>query len=235
MWKCESERTKWLIGGGFSFLFLLVVEWLWPNATPFEIFQFWKNNNIWAGVFASWPIFLWGGGVTAIRAHLTKNDRETNKNAEMLLIGGFIISAAAGILEEMIFRWIIFLSGIVGVKIANFLFFGFLGFGIPEWLHLNLFGPVVNFLTLGKMEWLIFGMGWAVGAAALAANAKFRKEHAYLGIFGLLNSWIIGFFLFWIMFAYGLLTAIIVHFLYDMLIYAVRYVDAAKERTETRT
>ena len=226
----DKSSGSWILIAPFSLLFVMFVKWWWPNAIPFEVFQFWKNNKILEGIIASWPIFLWGGGLTALYSVLNYNSRETNRNAEDILINGAVLSALAGVFEEMAFRWIFFLAGIVGVKVSNFLFFGWLGFGLGEWLHLNLFGPIVNFLTLEKMEWLIFGMGWAVGAAALGANAKFRKEHAYLGLFGYFNSWIIGFFLFWMMFNYGLLTAIIVHFLYDMLIFTVRYIDAAVER-----
>lgn len=229
----ENEQKGlifWIISGFFSFLFVLVVQWFWPKTIPFGTFEFWKNNRIMEGIIASWPIFAWGSGVTLIHALITRNRPDVNRYAEDSLIGGAIVSIIAGVFEEMIFRWTIFLSGIVAVKVSNFLFFGFLGFGIPEWLQINVFGPVVNFLTLGKMKWLVIDMGWAVGAAAIAANAKFRAEHAYLGPFGLVNSWIGGFFLFWVMFNYGLLTSIIVHFLYDMIIYIVKYLDAAIER-----
>ncbi|MDA2922963.1 hypothetical protein MYX07_06900, partial [Patescibacteria group bacterium AH-259-L07] len=137
----------------------------------------------------------------------------------------------AGVLEEIKFRWLSFFLGIIGAKITNFLFFGFLGLGIPKWFFLHIAGPVVNFVTLGKMSWLLFHpAGWFVGAAALAANAKFRDIHKYLGIFGYFNSWFIGFVMFWLMFEYGLVTAIIVHFLYDFLIHAVRYLDRIFER-----
>jgi hypothetical protein len=229
--KCEQKGLLlWIISGFFSFLFVLVVQWLWPKTIPFGTFEFWKKQQIFEGIIASWPIFVWGCGVTLIHAFFTRNRPDVNRNAESLLIGGAVVSIIAGVFEEMIFRWTIFLSGIVAIKVSNFLFFGFLGFGIPEWFQVNISGPVVNFLTLGKMKWLVIDMGWVVGAATIAANAKFRAEHAYLGPFGLVNSWIIGFFLFWVMFNYGLLTSIIVHFLYDMFIYIVKYVDAAIER-----
>jgi len=224
--KLESESKNWYLTGGVSFVFLIIVTHFWPHVIPFGLFQFWKNNNIYAGVNASWPIFLWGTSVTAIYAIFTLNSRETNGDAEKILWGGFIISAIVGVFEEIIFRWILFLTAIIGVKISNFILCGLI-----KWLHLNFFGVIINFITLKKMSWLIFGMGWSVGAAALVANAKFRGEHAYLGVFGYFNSWFIGFFLFWIMFKYGIITAITVHFLYDMLIFIVRYVDAAIERS----
>ena len=228
--KQEKTLVFWIGSGTCSLLFVLFVQWLWPGVIPFATFEFWKENNIWSGVVASWPMFAWGWGIMTLAAFTTLNKRSLNHKAEELLVGGVVISVIAGVFEEIIFRWTLFLSGIIGVKIGNWLFFGWLGFGLGEWLHMNIFGPVVNFVTLGKMHWLIYDMGWAVGAAALAANAKFRSGHRYLGWFGFINSWIVGFFLFWIMFNYGLLTAIIVHFLYDLFIFVIRYLDAAIER-----
>jgi len=226
----EKGLLFWLFSAFFSFLFVLFVQWVFPNAIPFDTFQFFSDNQIIAGIKASWPIFAWGIGVTAIVSAVTRNKRSVNHKAEEVLVGGLVVSVIAGLFEELVFRWAIFLSGIAGMKLTNWLFFGFLGFGLAEFLHNWVFGPIVNFVTFGKMKWLIFDMGWAVGAAALAANAKFRNEHKYLGPFGLINSWVIGFFLFWLMFNYGLWTAIIVHFLYDLAIFTIRYLDCAIER-----
>lgn len=221
---------RWLMSGFLGFLFVLLVKALWPELIPFDLFQFLRNGDIAAGVGASWPIFLWGIGVSLVHAIFTLNPPNLNKNAEAFLIVGFGRSAIAGFFEEIIFRWIYFFSSVAAVQIVNFFFFGFLGFGIVEFLHLYYFGPIVNFLTLGLMKWLIFGMGWAVGAGALAVNALFMEGHRDHGFFGCINSWVIGFFLFWIMFNYGLLAAITVHFLYDFFLYAAHYLDACVER-----
>lgn len=228
--KAQKTLVYWVSVAISSFLFLLFFKWLFPSLSPFGTFDFWKENQVWAGLKAAWPIFAWGCGITAWTAFTTLNKRSVNHDAEDILIGGIIVSTIAGVMEEIVFRWIIFLWSIIALQISNFILFGFMGFGLVELLHNYIFGAVVNFVTFGKMEWLIFDMGWAVGAAALLANAKFRSGHAYLGWFGLINSWIIGFFLFWIMFNYGLLTAIIVHFFYDLFLYLIRYIDAAIER-----
>ncbi len=230
----EKSKGKglitWVLTAVFSLLLLLGVKGCFPEATPFDTFEFWHDNLIIDGMLASWPIYLWGGVLTAIVAAVTLNKREINRNAEFLIIGGPIISAIAGIFEEMTFRWILFLWAIVTVKIGNFLFFGWLGFGLGEFIHMWIAGPIANFVTFGKMEWLLYDQGWAVGAAALAANAKFRDEHKYLGAFGWLNSWAIGMFMFYIMFTYGLMAAILSHFVYDLIIFTIAYIDACQER-----
>lgn len=226
----EKQCDNWIAGAIVCFFIALIAKLIYADSIPYGLFDFFKENRPLAGIAASWPIFLWGCCITSFAAFLTLNKREINEKAESILTNGFAISLTAGVLEELCFRWAIFLGTIVIAKVANFVLLGFIGFGLIELLHLWVCGPFVNFLTVGKMEWLIFDQGWAVGAAVLAANARFRNGHKYLGWFGFLNSWILGFFFFWIMFNYGLWTAILVHFLYDMMIFTIAYVDAAIER-----
>lgn len=108
-----------------------------------------------------------------------------------------------------------------------------LGANVPEYLQVHLFGPVANFFTLGLLsDQLTNPANWAIGAAIIASNGFFRDGHKYLGWFGFLNSWFIGMFFFYLMFTYGLPAAILVHFIYDFLIFTVRYVDEAIERAQ---
>ena len=234
----NREFGKKLWGKIFVSIFILpIIMWIWPWAVPFQFFEFWKMRGTpYEWLYAAWPIFAWGTGISIIGALLTYNDRWINRNAEQIIVGGTVTSAFAGIVEEITFRWLFFLSNIVYVKIGNFLFFGFLGFGIPQWLHLNIFGPIADWATLHYLGQYIFHpTGWAVGAAMLATNAFFRDGHQYLGIFGWINSWFLGMFFFWLMFKYGLPAAILVHFVYDFLIFTVCYADAAIERAIGRT
>jgi len=229
----ENEWSKQFWGKIlFCVIVLPIIMWIWPEAVPFKFFEFWNiRGNVIQWLYSAWPIFAWGTGVATIIAICTRNDRDTNRHAEKIIARGTLISIFAGIAEEVIFRWLFLLGAIVLVKIGNFLFFGFLGFGIPSWLHLHAFGPLANWITLGHLEpYLFHSTGWAVGAAMLSANSFFRDGHKYQGSFGWVNSWFIGMFLFWIMFQYGLLAAILAHFVYDLLIFTVLYVDASIER-----
>lgn len=215
-----------------AFILVLIIKGLFPKAIPFGLFEFWAiTGPLLDGIIAGWPIFAWGAGISIIGAVLTRNNPEVNRNAERLLWGGFFISAFAGITEEIAFRWLIFLNAIWGIKLTNFLFFDFAGFGIPRIIYTYVVAPVTNFVTVGQARGIIYHpLGWFVGSAVIAANAKFRDGHKYQGIFGWINSWFGGLFLFWLMFKHGLVACIIVHFLYDMLIFIVAYIDAAIER-----
>lgn len=169
------------------------------------------SGTTWEGVKSAWPIYLWGGGLTALVCILTSNERKLNKDAEEIIIVGTITSVLAGVLEEISFRWWIF-CGLLG------------------WIMIHIPIPIASFFTLGKLDTLFYGFGWFVGAAILGSNGQFRNGHAYQGFFGYINSWFIGLFMFWLMFNYGLLSAVIAHWFYDQLIFTIRYIDACFER-----
>ena len=204
-------------------IIVLIVEKFWPEVIPFTMGEFWVTSGRFVDWFlTSWPFFAWAFGFTFLLLAAKGKDAMINMpmSAKQMRNFGFIISSWAGFMEEITHRWLIFLGGIVTVKIANFFFFGFLGFGIPEWFHMHLFGPIANFVTLGHLEDFIFHpVSWAVGASMLSANALFRDGHSYQGIFGWLNSWIFGFMMFYLLFQYGLWACIIIHFAYDLLIF----------------
>tara|TARA_B100001778_G_scaffold334984_1_gene350329 strand:- start:11470 stop:12213 length:744 start_codon:yes stop_codon:yes gene_type:complete len=216
----------------FCLIFFAIISIWFDEHLPVGMFDFFSEIDIKSGIMHAWPIFLWGGGFTAVVAILTKNNRILNEDAEGHMVKGFWSSAAAGFFEEICFRWALFLSATIGVQFVNWLFLGFVDgwMGPIKWLHLTIFGPLATFMTFGAARDLMLGMGWVIGAAILSANAKFRDGHKYLGIIGVINSWYIGLYLFYVAFAFGLPAAIIVHFLYDLLIHAVIYVDRVFER-----
>ncbi len=210
-----------------SIILLPIIMWLWPRVVPFGLFEFWRiRGGAGEWLYSAWPIFAWAAGVTIFIQIMNRNEL-LHHSATDIAIGGTVTSIIAGVGEEICFRWLFFLDAIVSVKIANFLFFGFLGFGLPELFHTNIWGPIANLTTLHYLEpYLFHTTGWAVGAALLSTNAFFRDGHKYQGPIGYINSWFIGMFLFWLMFRYGLLAAILVHFAYDFLIGVIEYFGA---------
>lgn len=222
----EEDEEDYLSKAISSLFIILIVRWLFPDLILFSPFEFW---NIRTGgpidwLYAGWPIFAWGTIATLILGLIHKSSYAEYYNAEELFATDILTSLWAGIMEEICFRWLIFLSCIAGAKISNFLFFGYFGFGLVEWFQLNILGVIANFTTFGYLkDVLIKPEMWAVGAGLLATNASFRDGHKYLGLLGYLNSWFIGMFLFWILFKYGLIACIIIHFTYDLLLGIVAY------------
>jgi hypothetical protein len=232
----STKQRCYLVEAFVAFFVVALIEWIWPNATPFTFFGLWHmEGSVLQWLYAALPIFAWGAGVTAWRAFRTYNEPEQNRHAEVILAGGFAISLWAGVMEEICFRWLIFLKAIIAALVVNYIFFGFLGFGVLEWLTVNLLAPVANFFTLGSLaNYLANPAMWSVAAGMIAANGFFRDGHKYQGKFGWINSWFLGMYFFYIMLTFGLPAAILVHFLYDMLIFAVVYVDLAIERAQGR-
>lgn len=230
--KDSGSCCGWVVGIALAAIVVFIWEWLWPNIIPFTLFEFWTLKGSWADVLkTAWPILLWAVVVTFTRAIFTSNDDEENDNAEANFAIGGILSLCAGVFEEIAFRWIVFYAEIVSYKIINFLFFGWLGFGVAEWFYLHVEGPIANFITFGGVNDLLFhGSGWFVGAAMLTSNGKFRDGHAYQGCFGWINAWVIGMILFYIMFKHGIIASMVVHFVYDILIFFIRYIDCVIER-----
>ncbi len=228
----EKGQGCYLSAAFGALIFIIIVKWLRPTAIPFDFWQFWKLDGTISDVLSTaWPVFAWGIIINLILVAVERNDPEVNRNAEVILGAGCAMSLLAGIFEEISFRWLIFYSEIVGYKIIDFLLLGFLNIHIVQWLYMHITGPIANFFTLGKLESLLFnGLGWAVGAAIISSNGKFREGHAYQGLLGTINAWFIGMFMFLLMFKFGLFAAIIVHFLYDMFIFIVAYLGAATQR-----
>lgn len=227
--KDDKKESHFLISAFVAFCFIALLKSFWTDVIPFGLFEVWSmgTGSTWEGVKAFWPAYLWAAALTLIVSFITLNDPKVNRNAESILFGGTVVSVMAGLLEEIAFRWWIFYGAILGFKVANFLLCGLVG-----WFASVVALPLGNFLTLGYLAPYLFHPVWgvAVGSAILSANGDFRDGHLYLGFFGYINSWFMGMFLFYIMFNYGLLAGILAHFIYDEIIFVIRYIDAEIER-----
>lgn len=215
--KDEKEGSNYLVRALFCFIFVSIISTIWPSSIyPFKMYGLWETNGdafIWLG--AGTPAILWGVTITLLLWLWHGPEKTTAKEDGALFLAGAAVSTWAGVVEEICFRWLIFLNALWGAK-----FFSMILCGFPEWLYMHLVGPIANFFSLGLMaDYIYHPASWAVGSAMLTANAAFRDGHKYQGILGILNSWYIGLFLFWIMFQYGLPAAILVHLVYDFLIF----------------
>jgi len=102
-----------------------------------------------------------------------------------------------------------------GVRIIGFTVWASYAFpiGIKAIGQMPILPPDAN-QTLGLMY---------VGAV-LWSNAKFRDAHKYQGPAGMLNSYIIGFYMFAIAFTCGLLPAMVAHFLFDFILFGTEHI-----------
>lgn len=223
----DSDTPSYLSKAIYGSIFLAVVLYFFPWAIPFEVFSFWNTHgSVGDWLYAAIPWFIWAVVGTIIVCIIEY--RQSGWVEKIFGFGfseGFVVSLWAGVVEEICFRWILFLNAIISVKIANYLFFDCLGFGIPQWFQTSVAGPVANFFTSGFLPqltpYLIDPVNWAVGGAILSANALFRDGHKYQGFIGVLSNWFFGMFLFWVLFTFGLPACILIHFLYDIIIFTL--------------
>lgn len=230
--KKKNTDKNWFSIALTCLITVLLVKWLWPWAIPFGFWQFWFiKGSVLDILKVSWILFVLYFLLNIKNLQDTRNDPKVNKHAELILVGGGINSAFAGVFEEITFRWWMFYSSMATLQLANFLIFGWLGFGIFEWIHNHVLGVFVNFVSYGILESQLFNQaGWFVGAALLSSNWQFRNGHLYLRVSGWLSAWFAGLVFFYLMFNFGLPVAILVHFSLDMFVYILAYLDAYIER-----
>lgn len=243
--KTEAEQGKnWIMSALGGCITIWIVQTWWPGLIPWPTFDLWTpRGSVGEWLVRAWPIFAWGCGLNFVIQIINwSRDSPTSRafrwflrreepSAALIFGKGTLISLWAGVAEEIAFRWLIFYAAIGTVTFGNFLFFGWLGFGIPAWFHLNVWGPIADWTTGGYLSQFIFyPTGWMVGAGMLYSNAMFRDGHKYQGPLGVINAWFIGMYLFWVSFRFGLPAAIVVHFAYDFLIFAVAAAMTALRR-----
>jgi len=228
----DSHVKQFVILGLIAAVIVYSLKSIWAATVPYDFFQFWHSS----GTVSQWLwsaryVFAWGIGVTTLFSFISHDRPEISRQAEANYVSGIFTSVLAGVLEEIVFRWLYFFFYIFLAVVMNFLFFGFLGFGLVAWFT-GIFGWLADVCTFGMLHAQLTNPAtWSIAAGILCANGCFRDGHKYLGFFGYVNAWFIGMFFFWLMFTYGLVAAILVHFLYDFGIFTVRYIHQVIERS----
>lgn len=226
----REERNKsialgtyqFIAGAFFWFAVVAAIGWCWPGSIPFDLYQFWvwNTDSILSSLISCWPLFVWGALTTAVIHYLREPSIEEHDRTIYDVVS---ISVRAGVLEEIVYRWLLFYFYTVSVVVSGWLFFGWLfdGFEIARLFHIWINVPILNLLSWGHLNWLLVDKGWAVGAAAVLANVRFREAHA--GPLVSANAWMLGFVFFWIMFEHGLPAAILVHIVYDLVVFGLSH------------
>jgi hypothetical protein len=160
-----------------------------------------------------WFIFAWGFVVTLGAGLLLGRSSDTPR--VIAVLKGWWVSLNAGVFEELIFRWMVFFSAMVLIPFVNWL-----TLGLVKWFYVHVSIPIANFFTFHALDAQLHDpRSWVLGAALISASISFRDRHKYLGPIGWVNSWFGGMVLFWLVFHYGLLTAIVAHILYDVVVF----------------
>lgn len=201
----------------------LVLPW---QAVPFHFEYFWPlNGTFWQALWSCWPLFAVGFALNLWKMATTTNPPEVQASASSIPWSGFLTSVSAGVLEEIVFRWI--------------LLYGFMGL---IWTIANVVYPNLEFLVNDNLSWLttllignntqildVVGV-WTLPLAFALSNFKFQQGHLYQGLTGFIFSTIGGFFFARVFFQYSLFYAIIIHFLFDWMVFLMLYIDLKIEQ-----
>ncbi|OGG08993.1 hypothetical protein A2154_01820 [Candidatus Gottesmanbacteria bacterium RBG_16_43_7] len=205
---------------------IAVVRWLWPQVIPFHLFEFWAFKGPYDQlILMALGLLAVGFVINLPKLILTLNHPQMSQQAETVFKFGFLISLRAGILEELVFRWLLFYSWMWILYLLNRIIFS-----APELVYTHYFADILNATTARQLAPFFLSMAWNVGAAIGVSNGKFRDGHLYQGKTGVAIAYLVGFFFFYIMFHHGLVAAMIIHAVYDMFIFGLLYMDMAAER-----
>jgi hypothetical protein len=212
-----ATQIELVIGAAIIGLFVWFAYSIGWIPSPIGFTDVWiAHGSMGDGLASVWYIFLWGVGFTLASFILTgmyKKSRTVTPGE--VAIEGLGVSLFAGVVEELAYRWFMLFGGMFILNVLNFL-----TFGLIKWLNVELFIPLTNWLTFGILSPQLTDNSWLFGAAIVFANSSFRDAHEHKGFITYVNAWILGIVFFYVMFNYGLLTAIVAHVLYDLCIYA---------------
>lgn len=200
---------------GVAWILYAVLHLFWGSYMLMTPGQLFGDGVSLEGLGRVWLLFVWAFIAPLIL--LCVGERSVTRLTRVqLLFKGLWISLNAGVFEEIIYRVFVFLSAMVMLT-----FFNFITFGLVAWVNSVILLPVANFMTFHALQPQLLESGWLMGAAILSALASFRNSHKQLGLIAYVNAWFCGFVLFWLMFNYGLFTAIVAHVLYDCIVFTM--------------
>lgn len=169
-----------------------------------------------------WWFGLWALAAGTLSAYVSSQSISVDDKTTALFKGWWF-ALNAGVWEELIYRWLLFVTSMVVLPFLNFI-----TFGLVKWFFGTLFVPFANFMSFHSLEAQLHYGPWFFGAALVSAAADFRKAHNHLGPLGAVNAWFAGLVLFYVMFHYGILTAIVAHILFDVVVLTMMAVAADK-------
>ena len=198
----------------------------WIDA-PITFMGIWTSHGSMAsGLQAVWFIFAWAIGLTLLTGLFRAIRKEPRTHEpSRIFVKGTWLGLNAGFFEEIVYRWLMLFGAMITIK-----FFNIVTFGLVKWLYTIILIPLANWASFGLLDPQLGGAyGWLFAAAIVSANVQFRKGHEYLGLFGMINSWYLGLIMFYLVFNYGLWTAIVAHILYNLCIFWARSLTASMQ------
>jgi hypothetical protein len=190
-----------------------------PKSFPFEYLDFWSKADFGGAmnfVSSYWLVFSTITIFNFLRLFFASKEDIGVHQPYQKLFAGLSTSIFAGVTEEIVYRWLWFFSAIGTVAFSDWLTGGFLfGHGL-SYFFFGITKFFVNLATLGILHDYIYSANWLLGAAMIVSALKFREGHESYGATGYWFSWYFGLFTQVIVIKFGLLPAIAVHVIVDV-------------------
>jgi len=207
-----------------------ILRHFWGRYMLTSFSQLEGHGFVLSGLNHVWFIFAWALGLPLLATLVLRQRYVSNTPRAVQVIKGMWLSVNAGFFEEVLFRGLMFLNAMVMLVFLNWLTEWLVNGGLVKWLYVHWFVPLANWATFHALQpQLMDHRNWVFGVAIVSVTVAFRDEHKYLGFIGWVNSWFIGMVMFWLVFHYGLLTAIVAHAVYDAIIFTIRGLASKKE------
>jgi hypothetical protein len=203
-------------------LIIFTVGDIWIDL-PFDLGTVWAiDNHVATGLARVYPIFIWVVAITLFTGWIMRLRRiPRDAPPRFIFFTGGWISLNAGFFEELIWRWLLLLSAPVILTVLNWVTVGFV-----HWLYGQVLIPIANVATLGILEPQLLSPEWLLGATVISVNGHFRQSHERNGFLAYVNSWFVGMVMFYLMFNYGIWSAVVAHIVYDLLAFTTAAIVA---------
>lgn len=213
-------------------LYAAAVRWLAVELPPGlqQISLLATPGQIWRGLTQVWVLFAWGFGLQLIVQLIWIMRRHpADGGLSFLVKRGAWLSLHAGVFEELVFRYYAFMAIVLGIVWAGHVTGGGFGQLLGHW-----FNPILNVITFGYFAPVLTTSNWPIGLATVLGALFFRSAHMHYGKFAKANVWVVGIAMFWLMFNYGLVTAMAAHVIYDACVFlAVALASPLQPRAKT--
>ena len=141
------------------------------------------------------------------------------------VVGAIMVIGAFGLIFGSNKSLTNFVAGIILVAMAGVCFWYGSAVDPIYFLFGEILIPIANWTTFGMMEPILTDRSAPLFLFGIfAANIAFRNGHKYLGPIGFVNSWYIGMVMIYATVTYGILTAIVLHAVYDIIIAVLKYI-----------
>lgn len=198
----KNYATDFVIYGGI----LLVLSLFWGDLLLMNVGQLWRFEAI--GLTHVWWLFAW-----AVVGAFINEAKWSYDSKPMLLARATWLSLNAGFWEELKYRWLLFFTAMITIPFANFI-----TFGLVWQVNYHILIPLANWATFGALAPQLYAENWVLAAAIISAAGAFRDAHKYQGWQGVIQTWFLGMVFFWLTFNYGIVTAMVAHAAYDLIL-----------------